>query len=802
MFGKKEENPLKNLKPLGKVRNCRAEGDSLFISCDSGIAKINSPVSGVIRLRATCAADFESDCSYAVVEQEGPPPSIRISDENDAVRFEAECARILISKNPFRAQFQDADDVPFIVQTDAGDSGFRGDEPEWSMVAPAGEMYLGLGEKTGGLNKRGRSWKMRNRGIPYRTDTDPIYQSIPVLIGLKKGRAWAAFFDNTFESSFDLASQTPERWTWAAKGGEINIYFIAGPGLPDVVRRYMKLVGGIPMPPRWALGYHQSRYSYKTENEVRRIARTFRELKIPCDVIHLDIHYMRGYRVFTFDPNRFPDPKSLSEEMKELGIHLVCIADPGVKEDPEWDVWNDGVKKDVFCKSAKGGTVIKYCWPKRAGFPDFGREDVRKWWGDQHRVYVDAGIDGIWNDMNEPDNWNGAFYLGDLVVPLGIYDGVDMIHTHDGKPASHLRCRNVYGFTENRATREGLLRLRPDKRPFVITRSGYAGIGRYAIMWTGDNWSTWGHLKLTIPMLINLGLTGQPIAGPDTGGFMWNASGELFARWIQLGALYPFSRGHTMVYSRRHEPWSWGKRVADIARRYIGLRYQLLPYLYSLVWEAHRNGDPIWRPLSYHFPEDDIAAGIEDQVMVGPFLMAAPVLKRRAVKRDVYLPRGKWFEFSTGKIFEGPGRFEADAPLETMPLFNREGAIIPMGPIMQHTKEKPLDPLTLTIFPGNGNFNLWEDDGESMEYEQGEWARTPFAMSYTASALDVKIGPREGKFRVPDREIVARIRTDARPASISLNGQPLLPGKWEHENGFLQIEFHHAGEKILLTVMS
>jgi len=798
MFKWNKKTPAQPLKSLGDILKYWMEGETAVLECDAATVKVSSPADGIIRLRAAKDGNFETDYSYAVVENGANPPEIEVSETDDSFIFKSGGAVLNIEKKPFRVKFHDADGTLYAGQSN-GSGGFRGDKPSWEMDAPAGEIYLGLGEKTGGLDKRGKKWKMWATDIPYGVKADPIYQSIPVLIGQRKGRAWAAFFDNTFKSFFDLAASRPDKWTWSAAGGELNVYFIAGPKLPDVTRRYMKLVGGIPMPPRWSLGYHQCRYSYKTDTEVRRIARSLRDLEIPCDVIHLDIHYMDGYRVFTFDPKRFPDPKGLADELKKEGIRLVCIMDPGVKEDPGWDVWKDGVARDAFCKNTEGGIVIKYCWPLRAGWPDFGREEVRRWWGDKHKAYVDAGIEGIWNDMNEPSMWNWAFYFADMVIPPSIYHGEGMMHTHALEPAPHSRCRNVYGMTEDRATREGLLRLKPEKRPFVITRSGYAGVGRYAILWTGDNWSTWSHLRLTVPMLINLGLTGQPIAGPDTGGFAWNATAELFARWIQIGALYPFLRGHTMVNSRRQEPWAFGKRVEEISRRFIGLRYKLLPYIYSLVWEAHRDGDPIWRPLSYHFPDDDAAAGIDDQVMVGPFLMAAPVMEKKARSRKVYLPRGKWFEYFGGALYEGPGWFEISAPLETMPLFVKEGAVIPMGPLMQHTGEKPVDPMTLLILPGEGKFTLTEDDGESMEYERGMFADTPLAVKIAGDTVLLTVGPRKGDYKVADRSVVVKMRTDERPSSITLNGKPLSMNEWEHENGYVAVEFSHAGEEVTLA---
>lgn len=795
---KKEQKPP-DVRALSAVKSHRLGENELVVEFNNAAAKISAPMPGVIRFRAAAEGEFEDDVSYAVVKRD-EIPAFEVADKGDFIRFGTDGAGLAIQKNPFRLEFLDGEDKPYVVKRLEDEAGFSDGEPFFAMAAPPDEMYLGLGEKTGGLDKRGKKWKLWGVDRPYTVNADPLYQSIPVLIGYRHARAWAAFFDNTFKSFFDMCASTPDRWKWSAAGGEINVYFLAGPTLPELTRRYMKLVGGIPMPPKWALGYHQSRYSYETEAEVRRIARTFRRLKIPCDSIHLDIHYMRGYRVFTFDENKFPDPKALAKDLKKQGIRPVCIVDPGVKEDHNWEVFREGLQKGYFCKNDRGETVIKYSWPLRAAWPDFGREEVRRWWGDLHKVYTDAGIEGIWNDMNEPSMWPWAFYLWKMVIPTGMYFGEDMLHTHAGKPAPHLRCRNVYGMMEDKATREGLLRLRPDRRPFVLTRAGYAGVGRYAIMWTGDNFSTWSQFKMTVPMLINLSLTGQPICGPDTGGFVLNASRELFARWMQLGAFYPYLRGHTMVHSLRHEPWTFGKKVEEICRRFIGLRYRLMPYLYSLVWEAHREGDPVWRPPAYHFPEDEKTARIEDQVMVGPHMMVAPVTKRGARSREVYLPEGKWLEFFSGEVCEGPGVREIGAPLERIPLFLREGAVVPMGPLMQYTDEKPLDPLTLLIFPGEGSFRLWEDDGVSMDYERGGFACTPISTEMGDDALLVKIRPREGNFTVPERKVNVKIKAESRPASIALNGKPVPADSWGYKEGYLNVQFPHGGEEVTLAV--
>jgi len=797
-FFKKPEIPL---TPIGRVNDVKIEGDSLYLKCRNADVEVRAITPEIVRVRAARGGAFEPDRSYAVVECDRPQVHWEAEWGGGRVVFTTSALHLHIDKECFNVVVSDPQDVPCITGAGADAIGFRGDMPEWAFAAQPGEMYLGLGEKTGGLNKRGKRWTMWNTDRPYMPWNDPLYQAISFVIGMNGGRCWGLFFDNTFRSIFDMCKSENGRWSWKANSGEIVAYFIAGPELRHVARRFFKLVGGIPMPPRWALGYHQSRYSYKTDGEVRRIARSLRDLEIPCDVIHLDIHYMRGYRDFTFDPKRFPNPKQLAADLRQDGFRLITIVDPGVKEDNNWGVWRDGVEKDVFCKYDRGGIVIKYCWPKRAGWPDFDRRDVRDWWGEQHRFYIENGIAGVWNDMNEPSMWNGAFYIADGVVPTGIYNGEGMMHSHFGELKPHARCHNVYGMLENRASREGLLKLRPDERPVIITRSGYAGVGRYAIMWTGDNFSTWAHLRGSIPMVLNLGLCAEPVAGPDIGGFVSNSNPELYARWIQLGAFYPFCRTHTALYTRRQEPFSFGKRVEEIARRYIGLRYMLLPFIYSLVYNAHLNGDPVWRPMSYEFPGDSEAAGLDDQFMMGASLLIAPVARRKARERTVYLPKGRWTDFFTGEVKNGPARINVPAPLEHLPIYAREGAVIPMGPLMQHTGQWKTDPLSLHVYPGAGSFELFEDDGISMQYEKGAFARTLISVEPSGDLLRVSIGERAGDYEIAPRDVLLKLHIGNEPRAILRDGKPLGRHLWSFEKGVATVPFsQHSGEKIVLDI--
>lgn len=793
------KNTSKPITPIGEVKSVSFVDELLTLKTKNAQIQVKPLSPEIIRIRIAKSEAFEPDYSYAVVMSPHNNINATASWDEEKVEFATPALKLTFSRKDSAITVADNDNF-VLLQSYGKGIGFAGDSPSMEFEAKPSEMFLGLGEKTGGLDKRGKKWTMWNTDIPYMPWTDPIYQSIPFVVTMRSKKFFGTFFDNTFKSYFDICKSNPNLWKWKAEGGEINLYLIAGPSLKDVTRRFYQLVGGIPMPPRWALGYHQSKYSYKSDAEVRRVARSLRDLEIPCDVIHLDIHYMRGYRDFTFDPKRFPNPAQLAQSLRKDGFRLICILDPGVKMDESWEVWQDGVKKDVFCKYDKGGIVIKYCWPKKAGWPDFGKESVREWWGEKVKFYPDNDIAGLWNDMNEPSMWNGAFYAFDMVVPTGIYQGDGMMHTHFDRLEPHRRCRNVYGMLEDKATREGLLKAKPNERPLVITRSGYAGVGRYAIMWTGDNASTWAHLRMSIPMLINLGICAEPIAGPDIGGFVFNCKPELYARWIQLGAFYPFCRTHTAIHTRKQEPYTFGKRVEEIARRYLTLRYRLLPYLYSLVYHSHLKGEPIWRALSYEFEPDSVLERIEDQVMVGPFIMLAPVLHKGAENRCFYLPQGKWYDFFTNEVVKGPVWLTLPAPLENFPIFVRAGAIIPLGPEMQYTDQKPLSPLTLSVYSGDGEFDFYDDDGISMEYEKGVFARYPIRVNEEEKKVKIKLGKREGYYKPPEREIIWRIIVDSIPRDVLIN-QRSNRELWKFENGVIECKTYDDGEEKEIEIL-
>ena len=638
------------------------------------------------------------------------------------------------------------------------------------------EHFYGLGERAFGLDLRGRAYEMWNADPrTYRRGQDPIHLCIPTLLGLHSGgrQGYAIFFDNTFRGQFDLGAGESDVLSFGAEDGELRYYFIYGPALTTVVERYTALTGRMKLPPLWMLGYHQSRWSYQPEARVRKLAADFREVyRVPCDCIYLDIHYMDGYRCFTWDAKRFPDPARQIADLHQQGFKLIVIVDSGIRADHDYWVCQSGLEQDAFCTYPGGDKPYKGpVWPGDCYFPDFTSPCVRLWWADLCRTLVEVGVDGVWNDMNEPS----IFGLRSTTMPKFV------IHDLEGRGGNHVEAHNVYGMEMARATTEGLQKSRPEERPVSITRSGWAGVQRHALSWTGDNMSTWEDLWLSMPMLMNLGLSGLAHTGPDIGGYSRFSTGELFTRWLQMGILLPLCRSHTFVHSPDQEPWSWGEPYLSINRRYIELRYRLLPYLYTAFWQCAQVGVPMVRPLFLAFQEDPATHVLDDQFMCGDAFLVAPVIEEGATSRTVYLPAGVWYDFWADRQFHGPAYIEVTAPLERLPLFVRAGSVVPMGPVMQHTGERVVDELLLHVYPGQGRSDgaslLYEDDGHTWAFQDGEYRLTRFALQsaglpVSRLELDCQV---EGRYESDHRgfEIVVH-GVEKPPHNVTVDGQ--VPG--------------------------
>ncbi|MEH2138165.1 glycoside hydrolase family 31 protein [Nostoc sp.] len=742
---------------LGAVQAIQQNERHILFQCGGPCLTVSVLAANLIRVRMTPSGEFLSRRSWAVTQadEEWPAVPFEVREKAETIEIETEQLCIVVSRNPCRLQFFDSAGQPFAHDTDLGMGWRTGEVAGWKRIE-SDEHFYGFGEPTGLLDQRSKvktNWA--SDAIDYGIMTDSMYQAIPFFIALRPGLGYGLFFNTTYWSRFDLGAQQPGVWQMETEGNELDYYIIYGPEPAKIIQTYTQLTGRMPLPPRWSLGYHQCRWSYESQDIVRKLADEFRQRRIPCDVIHLDIDYMNSYRVFTWSPKRFADPQKLIQNLKQDGFKVVTIVDPGVKYEPEADykVFDEGLKNNYFIRKTNGQLFHGYVWPDKAVFPDYLRTEVRDWWGNWQSSLTDIGVAGIWNDMNEPALDDRPF--GDpgnkISFPLDAPQGpTDEITTHK-------ETHNLYGLMMAQASYQGAKISRPTERSFVLTRSGYAGIQRWSAIWTGDNQSLWEHLEMSIPMLCNLGLSGVAFVGSDIGGFAGNATAELFARWMQLGMLYPLMRGHSALTTAQHEPWIFGDRIEKICRDYIELRYQLLPYIYTLFWLAATTGAPILRPLLYHFPNDPKTFSLADQVMLGPSLLAAPIYRPGVEHRAVYLPEGCWYDWWSGEEFTGPAHILAYAPLEKMPLYVRAGSIIAIAPVMQHVDEHPIDQMRLRIWKGVGEFTLYEDDGHTFEYQTGAFSTTTYRVYSEQQRTIVEIAAREGEFSPITRETIVEL---------------------------------------------
>lgn len=724
---------------IADVKNHSQNGNIIDIYCSNARVQITILADDLFRIRMTNNEVFGKDHSYSVLPIKKSPTIFPIQEQDDIIRIATPELLLIVQKSPSRLNFYDKNGNLICKDHISYGMGLNGTKVCcWKELHD--EPFYGLGEKTRGLNKRGNFFTMWNSDIPgYSTTQDPLYQSHPFFLSLYQGRGFGIFFDNSFRSHFNFGASTDQFFSFGADDGEMDYYFIYGPGFNKVLERYGELVGRMPLPPKWSLGYQQCRWSYYPESEVMTLVNTFRSKEIPCDVIYLDIHYMDGYRVFTWDQDRFHQPKQMLNSLKNMGFKIAVIIDPGIKVDPNYRVYQEGVQGDHFCKYPDGSLYQGQVWPGWCHFPDFSKPTTRDWFGALYQGIIDEGILGFWNDMNEPATWGGTF--PDIVQ----FDD-------DGRGADHLKMHNLYGFQMVQATYEGVKKLRPDQRPFVLTRAGFAGVQRYSAVWTGDNVSSWEHLKLATNMCLGLSLSGVNFCGADVGGFMGTPTPELFTRWIQLGVFTPLFRTHTHYGSPDQEPWSFGDEYEQINRKFIQLRYQLLPYIYHAFYESSVHNKPIMRPLVYDYQDDPRTIGMDDQFLFGNDLLIAPIFQPNQTARKVYFPQGECYDFWTDEKISGPIEKLVDAPLDKIPIFVRAGAIVPMQQVMNYVDEKKIDPMIIHVYPTLGVFqsSLYEDDGISFDYEQEIFCITPFEFKLENNKMVFTTGNRTGKF-IPSR---------------------------------------------------
>jgi alpha-glucosidase len=738
-----------NLFPKAVV-DYKKDVDTLYFTTDNNvILQLTVVRDSVIRFRYATTGKFDEDFSYGITKYASRGYSFLKVDEDDT-QYIIKTSKLIckIAKENLKVSIYDALTDKIINEDEIGfhweeSYQYGGDIVKMSKVCQKAESYYGLGDKPVEVNMKGKRFEnWVTDSYAFGKNTDPIYKAIPFYTAVQDGISYGIFFDNTFKTHFDFAQERRNVTSFWAQGGEMNYYFIYGPKMDDVVANYTDLTGRPQhLPPLWALGFHQCKWSYYPESNVKEITNKFRELQIPCDAIYLDIDYMDGFRCFTWDKNYFPDPKRMVKELEDDGFKTVVIIDPGIKIDLEYDVFKEALDKDYFCKRADGPYMKGKVWPGECYFPDYTKPEVREWWSTLFQELIeDIGVKGVWNDMNEP---------AVMEVPNKTFPD-DVRHDYDGNPCSHRKAHNVYGMQMARATYHGLKKYAYPKRPFVITRAAYSGTQRYTSTWFGDNVATWEHLAIANNQAQRMAMSGFSFAGSDIGGFAEQPQGELFARWIQLGVFHSFCRVHSSGDHGDQEPWVFGDEITNIVRKFVELRYQLLPYLYTAFWDYITKGTPILKSLVLFDQEDQSTHYRSDEFVYGDQILVCPVQEPNAKGRRMYIPRGNWYNFWTDELFEGGKEYWVDADLDSMPIFIKEGTVLPKYPVQQYVGEKDFDEITLDVYYklGKETSKLYDDAHDGYDYKKGRYSLRSFKLTGKKKEFILQ-QHKEGDFNAP-----------------------------------------------------
>jgi alpha-glucosidase len=761
----------------GAVKRVLEYGKGLLFVCERGLVELHWIAADCIRVRLrTVKGDFPPPFSHAVAKPDWPLVPVETIEGEEALEMRSASMVCRVGKQPLRLGIETLDG-DLICVDHAGMRWQPGGEISLSMALFPDESCYGLGERAFALNLRGRRYKLWNQDPgEYGPGTDPLYHSVPFYLGVHNQGVYGLFWDNPCRGIADLGESTANQLTFQAERGELRYYLFAGNDVNTVLSRFTELTGRINLPPLWALGYHQSRFSYSSQDMVLKVASEFRERDIPCDAICLDIHYMDGFRPFTWNRERFPNLQHLTSQLHQRGFRVVAALNPGIKVDAQYSVYLNGSAQDVFLKYPDGEVVSAASWSGLCHLPDFTRPETGAWWAQQANDLIEAGIDGFLNAMSEPT----------VLSEEGVQSLPDYIpHDNEGLGGDHRDCHNVYGMLMAGASMTALQQYRLGQRPWNMSCSGYAGAQRYAATCTGSNASDWDHLRMSISMVLNMGLSGSPLVSADIGGVRGNADGELFTRWLQAACLLPLFRSHSETGTLQHEPWAFGQPFEVINRVTIQLRYRLLPYLYSVIAQCKEFGWPVVRPLFMAEPDNPGLRSVDDCYMVGDIILVAPVVDSGVVSRKVYLPVGQWYDYWTNDLLEGGQEIEVPAPLERLPLFVRAGAVLPVLPEMQYTSEKTLDTLTLRVYPGHFETVLYEDKGEGLDYEQGQYRWVYVTCAWEESRLTINrrvAGRYEPGYSKIKLEVIG---FDEKPMEVRADrqGAPL----WFYDDGLLEL---------------
>jgi len=791
-----------NYRRFERVDSAEQTATGLAASLHGERLRVDVVSADVVRVKISRGGVFDEDPTYAVcVDPLSGAPGFAVDRDDGVVRLRTERMVVSLWLDPFRLDVHRGDGTPVVETAQDADGRY------WAYATLNDAFTLrrrcrhedaiyGLGEKTGHHNRKGRDFTLWNtdvlspeatteftagraaddpRADRMSTEFDPYYVSIPFFYhhSYPAGGMAGSFVDNGYRGAYEFSGKEEYRIHFA--GGQYTEYIFAGPRMPDILEAYTWLTGRTAPPPLWSLGYHQCRWFDYSQDAVEALAQRHRDLDIPCDALWLDIEYMDGYRVFTWNTESFPDAPGMLKRLQDKGFRVITIIDPGVKHDPGYWVYDQAVERDVLCRTEGGDIYIGQVWPGNTAFPDFATEEARTWWGELNAAHVQSGLAGIWNDMNEPATGN--------IDPTGM--------RFDRGTLSHERLHNQYALLMAMGTTKGLLDAMPDKRTFVLSRAGFAGIQRYAANWMGDNLSRWDHLWLSIPMATGFGVSGQAFVGADIGGFAGNSNAELYLRWMQYGVLTPFCRNHSEIGNVDQYAWAWGETVQGLVREAIRLRYRLMPYIYAAFINASETGAPVQRPMVFDHQDDATVRDLDDQYLFGRDLLVAPVVSAGQTARQVYLPEGDWFDWHSGVRHPGRSFVHVSTPMDRIPFFARGGAVIPMWPdAPASTAGHHPSAIELHLFvpgaDGTCTSVLHEDDGLTFAAAAGERYRTEFTVVRRGRRIEVSAAVDGRGYPEFSRERFDLVIHGAEPGEVRLDGEAVV----RTEGAFL---LHNAG---------
>lgn len=738
-------NAVAQVQNIGKIISYKKIAGGIAGKTESAIFDVRVYNENTIRVRVSERKTF-NDFSYALQSNTLPVfQKISVCDSAFTINITTSTLIVTIEKKPaFRIIFKNRNGA--VINEDVKGDGFGttfiGDKVCVYKNLQAGERFVGLGEALGNLDRRGTGVTLNNTDTyKYGDPRLPMYSSIPFFIGLHHQLMYGIFFNNSYKTFFNFGLSTPYFSSVTMEGGDVDYFFFYDTSVAKVLEHYTSITGRMPLPPKWSIGYHQSRCSYYPQSKVQLIAETFRQKKIPIDCIVLDADYQDGYKPFKINKARFPDLPALAAQLQAMNIELTASVYPGVKIDSTYESYTDGLKKDVFVKYSNGSLFESEIAPLRCYFPDFTNPKARSWWIEKMKWMPRNGIHGYWNDMNEP-------------AVSGSYLPDNLWFDFDGRKATALEAKNVYGFQMARSSFEAGLANEKNRRPFVLTRSSFAGVQRYAAVWSGDNTASDEGLLSGILLNNQMGLSGLAFVGPDLGGYIGDGTRDLFKRWMEVGVFSPFVRNHKEFFATANEPWSYGEEAEGISKSYIGFRYRLLPYLYSKFYEATQSGMPIARSLCIDYPFDAAVFDLAYQYefLFGDALLVAPVTSRETSKK-LYLPKGDWYDLFTDETVAGSREVMVEIPASKIPVFVKASAIIPMQMLTQSTKEPPGDTLFVHVYHGllKNTFTLYEDAGDGFEYTQNGFGKR--IIEFDPQQKILRFNASEGSYVSPFKKI-------------------------------------------------